>query len=503
MVRKPNVRLKKKVLNNKLIVCVRKKPVSRGEEDIIDTTRTSIFVNEMKINYDLTMGYKTHKFNYDRVYSEFETTETIFEENIIPNIMSSQNFICYTYGVTGSGKSYTFFGNDRIPGLVMLSAQFLINRVGNLEIGAYEIYQKNIYDLLDNHKILNMCEFNGEHVISNLKIITCNVNNINANIQKLINMRTMGESSQNNTSSRSHTIIQLKWLHQNLFFVDLAGCEKASKSFYNSYNAHREMAEINQSILALKECIRAVKNNQKRIPFRQSKLTMALKNSFHSHYNTLVINTVSPERSNFAETMNTLGYAKDFRSLNRIPKNPETEILKNNNLNSHLNNEWRHNPIIKRLSKIHELNNLLPLTPLKILLSPKLNNKQKSPKLNRKRPTPIIVNDPISFFAQSPMADDDIVKYREVEMKHLESEILNEKVRRMSEDTKINAEKINAYLKLEKILKDELCIYEDFCQRQTIKEIAEYRKKITEIYENKLHILRTIDPDFMFVSNDV
>lgn len=67
-------------------------------------------------------------------------------------------------------------------------------------------------------------------------------------------------------------------------------------------------AEINKSLLSLKECIRALDQGKSHTPFRGSKLTMVLKDSFIGYCNTVMICNVSPNTSSSENTMNTLRY---------------------------------------------------------------------------------------------------------------------------------------------------------------------------------------------------
>jgi kinesin family protein 2/24 len=71
-----------------------------------------------------------------------------------------------------------------------------------------------------------------------------------------------------------------------------------------------EGAEINKSLLALKECIRALDSNSSHVPYRASKLTLVLKDSFtNKRSRTVMIAAVSPAASSADHTINTLRYA--------------------------------------------------------------------------------------------------------------------------------------------------------------------------------------------------
>jgi kinesin family protein 2/24 len=66
--------------------------------------------------------------------------------------------------------------------------------------------------------------------------------------------------------------------------------------------------------MALKECIRALDNKQKHVPFRGSKMTMMLKDSFlNDNAKVIMVVCISPTISSTDHSLITLRYATSFR----------------------------------------------------------------------------------------------------------------------------------------------------------------------------------------------
>ncbi|KAF7465831.1 hypothetical protein GHT09_003609 [Marmota monax] len=103
--------------------------------------------------------------------------------------------------------------------------------------------------------------------------------------------RTQEPTAANQTSSRSHAVLQvavrqrsrvknlLQEVRQGrLFMIDLAGSERASQT-RNRGQRMKEGAHINRSLLALGNCINALsdRGSNKYVNYRDSKLTRLLK----------------------------------------------------------------------------------------------------------------------------------------------------------------------------------------------------------------------------------
>ena len=102
-------------------------------------------------------------------------------------------------------------------------------------------------------------------------------------------------------------------------FIDLAGSERAVDTIDTNKQTKIDGAEINKSLLALKECIRALDQEKRHKPFRGSKLTLVLRDSFIGNCLTLMIANISPCLSCSEHTLNTLRYADRVKEL-RKPK---------------------------------------------------------------------------------------------------------------------------------------------------------------------------------------
>ena len=339
-------------MKNGINVIVRKKPSTIYGDDnvLVDTASNIVEIHENKTKVDMTRYEKIHKYPFDKVYNENNNTQSIYNTSIKPHVLrifDKIDFICYAYGQTGSGKTYTIFGNNTSDGLLSMSASDIFYKIAStrhtVKISAYEIYNDEAYDLLNGkhrmqiregyNKVLNIVGLAIKSVGSYSKFIKI--------FQDILLLRNTGISSQNDTSSRSHAIFEIGIYNKEikvskLLFVDLAGSERGSQSICKNRLEYRENSHINKSLLALKECIRSVKNNKGHIPFRSSKLTTILRDSFSTNCSTLVIGTIRPETHNIIDGLNTLLYTSSIKYIKKIDY--ATKIIPTNNriaLNEH------------------------------------------------------------------------------------------------------------------------------------------------------------------------
>lgn len=106
-------------------------------------------------------------------------------------------------------------------------------------------------------------------------------------------------------------------IHARMSFIDLAGSERGADTVDNDKMTRNEGREINKSLLALKECIRALDLEKNHVQFRQSKLTLVLKDSFMGSSKTTMICNVSPANSCTEHSLNSLRYADRVKEMKK------------------------------------------------------------------------------------------------------------------------------------------------------------------------------------------
>ncbi|NXO67648.1 KIF24 protein, partial [Phainopepla nitens] len=328
--------------SEKIRVCVRKRPLClkeerRGEVNIITVKdKETLLLHEKKEAVDLTQYILQHVFYFDEVFGESCTNQDVYMKTAYPliqHIFNGGNATCFAYGQTGAGKTYTMIGNHRNPGLYALAARDIFRHVEAspsrkdlvVLISFYEIYCGQLYDLLNGRNRLQARE-DGNHVVQIVGLREVQVDSVDQLLEVILKggkERSTGATAVNSDSSRSHAIIQIQIKDTanrafgRISFIDLAGSERAADARDSDRQTKMEGAEINQSLLALKECIRALDQSHTHTPFRQSKLTQVLKDSFIGNSKTCMIANVSPSHIATEHTLNTLRYADRVKELKK------------------------------------------------------------------------------------------------------------------------------------------------------------------------------------------
>ncbi|CAL1527967.1 unnamed protein product [Lymnaea stagnalis] len=328
--------------DEKIKVCVRKRPLTKKEiklkeEDIVTIeSTTTLVVNEPKLAVDLKAYTLQHEFTFDEVFDESCTNEDVYiraARPLINCVFNGGTATCFAYGQTGAGKTHTMLGSGNIPGLYLLAGQDIFSIIQSGKYGRnlhvwvsfFEIYCGQLFDLLNRRNRLHARE-DGSHQVCIAGLTETEATSVASLVQTLEygnSVRSKGATGVNPDSSRSHAILQLDIRDGDdnkmgkISFIDLAGSERASDVTDTDKQTRMEGAEINQSLLALKECIRSIDQESRHTPFRQSKLTHILKDSFVGNSRTCMIANISPSQSACENTINTLRYADRVKELKR------------------------------------------------------------------------------------------------------------------------------------------------------------------------------------------
>ena len=336
----------------RLRALVRKRPLfahetARGEFDVVSVRGAGgIVVHNCCMQPDLKRMFLRHvMYSVSEAFDDDAETHEVCERGVHPllaNVHAGGCSTLFMYGQTGSGKTHTMAGIEQYASAVLLPLEPSFDEAGQpVAVGSltfFEIAGTRCVELLgDAHGRELPLKQDGDGRVLPLGVCRVPIHSAAELLEHIAtakSRRATSATGANAVSSRSHAVCQLTLLAGApqpaaaplrggggkrspggrlpiLTLVDCAGTERKEDSMWHDADRRKEGAEINQSLHALKECMRhwvlVQDGKTAHIPFRESVLTRVLQDSFvRSDTLISVIGTVSPSCTDTEHTLTTL-----------------------------------------------------------------------------------------------------------------------------------------------------------------------------------------------------
>lgn len=247
----------------------------------------------------------------------------------------------FAYGVTGTGKTHTMRGGLKLAerGVIprLLSNVFRrgkkIAKDSNgdttvqVALSYYEIYNDKVFDLLESPEKrtpsgLPLREKDSKTVVVGLSERSCeDLKDFERLYIEANNNRITAATKLNAHSSRSHAILRVKVTQttgdmvreSTASAIDLAGSEDNRRT-ENGKERLIESAAINKSLFVLSQCIDAISRGDKRIPYRESKMTRILSLGQNNGITIMILN-LAPLRSYHLDTISSLNVSSRAKRI--------------------------------------------------------------------------------------------------------------------------------------------------------------------------------------------
>ncbi|ESO00704.1 hypothetical protein HELRODRAFT_192579 [Helobdella robusta] len=323
------------------------------------------------------------RFTYDYSFWSFDQSSdsyadqvkvyTALAQPLLNKVFEGYNACLFAYGQTSSGKSYSVMGHGNDVGIVPRFCGELFQRIQNnsddnviynVEISFFEIYNEKIHDLLGSSSGKDKSFKKPNLKVREHPVMGPFVDGLSTyvvksfeDIETWLNVgnkrRATACTGMNDNSSRSHSVFTLILtqtktsviegtshshnITSKINLVDLAGSERQSLA-KTSGDRLKEGSSINKSLMALGKVISVLSEQQTNknkknqfIQYRETILTWLLKESLGGNSKTCMLATISPSNLNTEETLSTLRYAKQARSIvnnARINEDPNARIIR-------------------------------------------------------------------------------------------------------------------------------------------------------------------------------
>ncbi|KXZ55340.1 KLP1 protein [Gonium pectorale] len=352
-------------------IFVRIKPVPKASNRlVIDTSENKVEFNiPRNESAGIVNNQREHfEFRFNGILTADAKQDEVFERvarPVVTGAMEGYNGTIFAYGQTGSGKTFTITGGperyvDR--GIIPRAISSIFSEISKrhdyqytVHISYLEIYNNDGYDLLDADREIKAMEDLQQVHIGEADDGTVSYRNLSLyranNEEEALNLlflgdtnRTISETPMNQASSRSHCIFTIHVearkagedvvRRSKLNLVDLAGSERVSKTGVDGTTL-REAKYINLSLHYLEQVIIALQEKamgmnrvgggrgqgaeggrcgggmwRPHIPYRNSMMTMALKDSLGGNCRTTMVATINAAVDQLDESISTCRFAQ-------------------------------------------------------------------------------------------------------------------------------------------------------------------------------------------------
>lgn len=355
---------------------------------------------------------KTMKYTFKEVFPPAASQQEVFDKVALPlveGLIKGKNGLLFTYGVTGSGKTFTMTGEPQNCGILPRCLNIIFKAINDYQAHKYlfkpdkmnmfdvqteaeamlerqqelhrfksgkknnsnpdlamsaaditkisginedhqyavfvtyvEIYNNSVFDLLEDTppmsrnlpvKIIREDAAHNMYVHGVTEIEIKSAEEAFTAFYLGLKRKRMAHTTLNAESSRSHSVFTIRLVQapvdemgetviQNkkvlsisqLSLVDLAGSERTNRT-KNTGDRLREAGNINKSLMTLRTCMEALRENQingtnNMVPYRESKITHLFKNFFEGEGQVRMIVCVNSRAEDYDETIQVMRFAE-------------------------------------------------------------------------------------------------------------------------------------------------------------------------------------------------
>eukprot|EP00899_Mesostigma_viride_P015446 jgi/Mesvir1/23902/Mv10685-RA.1 len=313
-----------------------------GEGDFMECVSTDPEINRVTLRKN---HWESEAFHFDAVFPEHSSQKRIYDtvaQPVVQGVMQGYNGTVLAYGQTGTGKTYTLGnmdqGNGAERGLIPRAVEDILTRAREeshhyttvVKMMYFQLYLETVQDLLspeNSHLQIQEEPRTGEVMLPGATTVVLeSLAQFYTLFENSAQFRVVANQKLNASSSRSHAVMVIT-VHRTptnegitsddidvmakkgrLCLVDLAGSERINKSG-SSGVLLEEAKSINLSLTTLGKCINLLASaNASHVPYRESKLTRILKDSFGGSARTSLIVTCCPNPEHFSETYSSLKF---------------------------------------------------------------------------------------------------------------------------------------------------------------------------------------------------